>query len=374
MSNRRITRRDFMRDSAAVAASAAAVAAGVGSAGGLAAAEANAADEAKKKTPSYNPDMEYRRLGKTGVWVSAVCLGGHWKRIDKVIAAKGRIDGWSPPESSADAAAFHKNRYDVVTRCLEAGINLVDACSGAEIMAYARALKGRRDKMFMSFSWYEKESRFPQWRTAKKLLQGLDEALKESGQEHADLWRISALTKGSDHTAAEEEEMMQALATARKQGKARFTGLSSHDRPWLQKMIEKYPDEMQAVLTPYTASTTALPTDGLFAALQKQDVGMLGIKPFASNSLFKGDSSPASPQAEADARRARLAIRCILANPAVTAPIPGLISIQQVDNMALAVKEGRKLSGAERAELGEALDEMWANLPQDYEWLREFKA
>ena len=168
--------------------------------------------------------------------------------------------------------------------------------------------------------------------------------------------------------------MMQALATARKQGKARFTGLSSHDRPWLQKMIEKYPDEMQAVLTPYTASTTALPTDGLFGALKKHDVGMLGIKPFASNSLFKGDSSPASPQAEADARRARLAIRCILANPAVTAPIPGLISIQQVDNMALAVKEGRKLSGAERAELGEALDEMWANLPQDYEWLREFKA
>jgi aryl-alcohol dehydrogenase-like predicted oxidoreductase len=98
---------------------------------------------------------------------------------------------------------------------------------------------------------------------------------------------------------------------------------------------------------------------------------MLGIKPFASNSLFKGDSSAASPQAAADDRRARLAIRYILSNPAVTAPIPGLVSLHQVDNVAQAIKEGIKLSGAEKAELRTAMDEMWANLPADYEWLRE---
>jgi hypothetical protein len=37
------------------------------------------------KIVNYNHDMEYRRCGKTNLMVSAVALGGHWKRIDKVI-------------------------------------------------------------------------------------------------------------------------------------------------------------------------------------------------------------------------------------------------------------------------------------------------
>ncbi len=32
------------------------------------------------KILNYNPAMEYRRLGKTNLMVSAVCMGGHWKR------------------------------------------------------------------------------------------------------------------------------------------------------------------------------------------------------------------------------------------------------------------------------------------------------
>ena len=108
-------------------------------------------------------------------------------------------------------------------------------------------------------------------------------------------------------------------------------------------------------------------------ALKACDVGFFGIKPFASNSLFKGDSSPGSPHAEEDDRRARLAIRCILCNPIITAPIPGLISIHQVDNMAKAVKERRELDLAERTELEAIMDETWANLPQGYQWLRDWE-
>ncbi|MHC4074618.1 MAG: hypothetical protein ACYTGS_21755, partial [Planctomycetota bacterium] len=68
-----VSRRRFMRDGAAAAAG---VAVGLGTARGETACCA-----AKKKTRSYNSEMEYRRLGKTNLWVSAVCLGGHWKRV-----------------------------------------------------------------------------------------------------------------------------------------------------------------------------------------------------------------------------------------------------------------------------------------------------
>ena len=36
----------------------------------------------EKNILNYNPEMEYRRLGKTELMVSAVCLGGHWKRVN----------------------------------------------------------------------------------------------------------------------------------------------------------------------------------------------------------------------------------------------------------------------------------------------------
>jgi aryl-alcohol dehydrogenase-like predicted oxidoreductase len=101
-------------------------------------------------------------------------------------------------------------------------------------------------------------------------------------------------------------------------------------------MIEEFPDQMEIVVTPYTAKSKVAPTDSLFDAVKQHQVGVFGIKPFANNSLFKGNSAPHSPEAEEDSRRARLAIRYILANPAITAPIPGLISAAQVDNVAMA--------------------------------------
>ncbi len=107
--------------------------------------------------------------------------------------------------------------------------------------------------------------------------------------------------------------------------------------------------------------------------MKKYDVGWFGIKPFASNSLFKGDSTPGNPHADEDNRLARLAIRYILCNPAITAPIPGLITLEQVDNMALAVKERRELDNEEKAELDRAMERAWASLPSTYEWLKNWE-
>jgi predicted aldo/keto reductase-like oxidoreductase len=327
--------------------------------------------QAVRKTRSYNPEMDYRRLGKTGAWVSAVCMGGHWKRINQSIGDK-EIDPYSQP-TGGQVAAFQQNRHDMISCCIEHGINLVDACTGGEVLAYAKALKGRREAMFLDYSWFEKEMRIPQYRTTKALLQGLDEGLKAAELEYVDLWRITCLEKGGQHTQGETEQFIRALEEAKKQGKCRFTGLSSHDRKWLKMLVETYPQQVEVILSPYTADSTELPTESLFDAVRKNNTGFLGIKPFSSNSLFQGDSSPSSPVAEEDDRRARLTIRYILANPAITAPIPGLISRHQIENVVAAVKERRQLNKQEEAELRQAGQEMWARLPEDYQWLREWR-
>jgi aryl-alcohol dehydrogenase-like predicted oxidoreductase len=359
-----ITRREFMRESAAAVTVAATLPVSTTVLAG------NPTQADTSKILNYNPDMEYRRCGKTGLMISAAVLGGHWKRIIKVIGGT-EPPGWMTMD--IDWADFRKNRADVVSRCIERGINYVDACCREEILAYSRALQGRRDKLYFGYSWHIKESRFEEWRSAAKLKQGLDEGMKEAGLDYVDLWRISLLTESNRHNQPELDAVAEALEWAKKTGRARFIGVSSHDRPHLKTLLEKYPQQIEVILTPYTARTKVVEDEtGLWAAIKRADVGWFGIKPFASNSVFKGDGSPDSPQAEEDSRTARLILRAILCNPAITAPMPGMISTAQVDNVALAVKERRELDGAERAELDRTMKRAFAQLPANYQWLKKW--
>ena len=50
-----------------------------------------------------------------------------------------------------------------------------------------------------------------------------------------------------------------------------------------------------------------------------------------------------------------------------------MISPEQVDNVALAVKERRELDRDELAELDRANRRAWANLPPDYQWLKQWQ-
>ncbi len=150
-----MTRREFMRDSTLAAAG---LAVGLGAVAGQTAR----ADETScktssvggliKTTRSYNPNMEYRRLGKTSLWISTISLGGHWKKLP----------------FSFGTEEFKKNRRDVVSACIDHGINYIDACTGGEILAYADALRGRRDKMYLGCSYCEHEMRNKQWQNYQK--------------------------------------------------------------------------------------------------------------------------------------------------------------------------------------------------------------
>jgi hypothetical protein len=100
MAGNQIKRRDFVTGGALAAGALA---------GGLAEAQTRVPSKAgapsQTKAPStrsilnYNQNMEYRKLGRTGLMVSAISLGGHWKRIeielgkDKVPAREERVGG-----------------------------------------------------------------------------------------------------------------------------------------------------------------------------------------------------------------------------------------------------------------------------------------
>jgi len=363
-----LTRREFVRGVAAA-----------GLAAGLSAGGDALGGEASPKILNFNERMEYRRLGKTGAMISAISMGGHWKRL--------------PHPFGSDE--FRRNRRDVLSACIECGINYVDACTGDEVVAYAEALRGRRDRMYLGYSWYEHEMRFADWQTAEKLLAGFDEGLKKAGLEYVDLWRITCYWQpGRSHSVAHEEAIVSALEKARKAGKARWTGISTHKHDWVIRMMATYPDAIQVVVVPYTAGSMkaharvdpggedwqAVPEKAESApdsmasvidAVKKHRAGWFGIKPFASGSVFQSRGTPDSPTKAIDDERARRTLRHILANDALTAPIPGLITVDQVKNAALAATERRALDAAEALRHEENVREMWASLPPEYRWLRE---
>ncbi|MBN2137350.1 MAG: aldo/keto reductase [Sedimentisphaerales bacterium] len=357
-----LTRREFIRDGATTAAG---VAVGFG-------AVTNAAGKTDvTKARSYNSKMKYRPLGKTGLWISQVCLGGHWKRVNKM--APNAFEGGDWLGANLKDEGFVKNRYEVVSRCIERGINYIDACTKQEILAYAKALRGRRESMHLGFSWYQEEMRNGKYRKTDKLIETLDKGMREAKLDYVDLWRITMHEQSGRHPKAEVDEMIGALEKARKQGKARLVGFSSHDRPHIKWMIETYSDVVQVVVTPYTAKSKVVEDEtGLWGTMKKYGVGWFGIKPFSGTHLFKGDSSPDSPTREEDDKLARMAIRYILCNDAITAPIPGLINTQQVDNVAEAAIEG-PLAKDEAIELEAAMDRAWANLGTDYQWLKDWE-
>ena len=333
MDNNKVTRRRFMRDGAIAAAG---VAVGLGAVS----KNAKAATVNTSKILNYNQNMEYRRQGKTNLMVSAVCLGGH-------------------------SRSNQTERNEIVSRAIDIGINYIDACTRGEVIRDAKALKGRRDKMYLALSHCGKEVREEEYRTTKKLMEVLDGLLKESNQEYTDLWRITCYEPGGRHSFNTACDLVGALEKAKKQGKARFIGFSTHDRRWIKFMIEYFP-QIDCVCFPFTTMSKAAPKDSVFEALKKQDIGAFGIKPFAAGSLFsRGDRT------EKD-QRARLAIRYIL-NTNTVIPIPGMNSIDYVDNVAKAVMERRQLDIKEKAELDKANKQALAALPGNYQWLRNWR-
>ncbi len=71
---------------------------------------------------------------------------------------------------------------------------------------------------------------------------------------------------------------------------------------------------------------------------------------------------------------ARLTLQCILANEAITATVPGLSTVYEVENAARAsYARPLGMSAADKQWLMDITERQWANLPQEYEWLRDWE-
>ncbi len=379
MSNNKISRRTFIRN------------ASLGAAGTLAGALlAEGCRQSKtvdtSKILNYNPKMGYRRLGGTGLVISEVSLGGHWKDRD----GSRYCANFANDEVPADMA---KNRIEVISACIDAGINYVDISTSAECLAYGVALKGRRDKMLIGADDFQLCARKAENCRVDKLMFDIEQCCRRLKTDYLDIWRIKADMYGGS-TDSQVEIMVETFQKARSQGKVRHLAISSHRRSWLQHVIETFP-EVGIVSFPCSAKTRELGRrpmkdnieevnagygadieQSIFHSVRERDIGVVAINPFLGGKLFERKTKfpVVGPGTEKENRLARLTLQCILTNDAITATIPGLTTVYEVNNAVTASytrKAGQTV--AEKAWLNCVTDRRWELLRAEYAWLRDWE-
>ena len=157
--------------------------------------------------------MEYRKFGTTGLSVSRVCLGTMTFGFQIDDATSDRI-----MDTAADAGVTFFDTADVYP--LGGGESRV----GRTEEIVGRWLKGRRDNYILAtkavhemgpLAWHKGASR-------KHLLDAIDASLKRLDTDYVDLYQLH----NDDHDTP-LDEMLEALDTIVRQGKARYIGVSN---------------------------------------------------------------------------------------------------------------------------------------------------
>ncbi len=376
-----ISRRTFICSTSLAAA---------GAVAGNLTAQAGAAEQAvdTAKILNYNQKMHYRRLGKSGLMLSEVSLGGHWKNRNA-----GRYwDAFANDEVPEDVAL---NRTEVVSAGIDSGINYLDITTAAECLSYGAALKGRREKMHVGADIHNLGPRGSDRCNVKDQTHNVEECLRLLKTDYLDIWRPQAKMDGSN-TDAEVQVLIETFEKLHKEGKVRHLGISSHSRPWLEHVLRTFP-QFEMIIFPCSAKTRekgAAPAPGnveevnpghgsdqtqsIFKTVLEKDVGIVTIKPFFGGSLFESYGKDKFPVmgvgSKVENDLARLTLQCILTNRAITATVPGLSSMYEVENAARASYTRQfGLSPADRRWLEGVTEERWAALPEEYAWLRDWE-
>ena len=199
-----------------------------------------------------------RPLGRTGIPVSALGLGGHHL-------------GDLPTVEEA---------IRLVHEAVDAGITFFDNCweywNGRAEDWLGRALKGRRDKVFLMTKVCT------HGRGAGLALKMLDESLLRLQTDHLDLWQVHGVCFDNDpELAYAKGGVLEALDQAKRQGKVRFVGFTGHKDPAIHlDMIRRgYPfDAVQMPLNCLDATFRSFEKQVL-PELNKRGIAALGMKP-----------------------------------------------------------------------------------------------
>src|SRR5271156_1171318 len=245
----KFTRREFVRGVAAFTATA------IVGGDSMTAAKKNA--PAQTGTPASDLQVPKRPLGKTGVQVSALGVGGYHL-------------GSTKDQQEAN---------ELVARSLDAGINFFDNAwdyhDGLSEERLGTALRGKRDRAFVMTKVCT------HGRGKDVAMQMLEQSLRRLQTDHLDLWQIHEVIYYNDPDLIfAPGGAAEALLAAKQQGKVRFIGFTGHKDPaiHLRMLAQNFPfDTIQMPLNAFDASFRSFETQVMPEA-NKRGIAVLGMK------------------------------------------------------------------------------------------------
>lgn len=308
--------------------------------------------------------MEYTRLGRTGLKVSRLCLG--------CMTFGREID---------EAASL-----PIIQRALDEGVNFFDTANvygnGASEEIVGRALKGVRQSIVLATKVYGQAGPGVNDRGLSRyhIMRAVEDSLRRLQTDHIDLYQVHRWDADTPI-----EETMRALDDLVSQGKVRYLGCSNFFGWQLLKALWASDRggwaRFDCVQPAYSLIRREIEHE-LLPACEDQGIGVIPYSPlaggFLSGKYARGAEVPKGTRfdvakfyqdvymkdkswrileglaAHAEKRgtpKEQLAIAWVAAHPAVTAPIIGARSVEQLEQGMAAVSLARSLSAEEREAL-----------------------
>jgi aryl-alcohol dehydrogenase-like predicted oxidoreductase len=220
--------------------------------------------------PPGDQTMPMRRLGRTGVEVSLMGLGGAHLGV--------------PSE---------KDAIRIVHEAMDHGLTFLDNCwdynGGESERRMGKALRGGyRDKAFLMTKL--------DGRTAQAAVEQLDQSLRRLETDHVDLLQIHEVIRDSDPARVfATGGAIEALMRAREAGKTRFIGFTGHKSPAIHlamlEMARRHGFRFDAVQMPLNVMDAQYGDESferkVLPVLLRDEIGVLGMKPLGSGILLQ---------------------------------------------------------------------------------------
>jgi aryl-alcohol dehydrogenase-like predicted oxidoreductase len=214
-----------------------------------------------------------RSMGKTGLQVSIIGLGGYHL-------------GSTKDQSEAN---------EIVARAIDAGVNFFDNCweyhDGLSEERLGTALQGKRDQVILMTKVCT------HGRKKDIAMQMLEESLRRLRTDHLDVWQIHEVIYENDPDLIfAPSGAAEALLEAKQQGKVRFIGFTGHKNPsiHLKMLSHEFPfDTVQMPLNCFDASFRSFETHVLPEA-NRRGMAVFGMKSMGGSGemIRKGGVTP----------------------------------------------------------------------------------
>jgi predicted aldo/keto reductase-like oxidoreductase len=216
--------------------------------------------------------VDYRKLGRTGLEVSAIGLGTEY--------LKGQ-----PPETVVS----------VVREAIEHGVNYFDVVFSFPdyLDNLAVGFQGQRERVILTghLGSTVKDGQYCRSRSPKKSEPFLLEVLARLGTDYVDIHFLHNSNRQRDYdTLMKPGGLLDLARRLQQEGKARFIGFSGHTLDTALQVVES--GEIDVLMFPINLAGNATPgKKDLFKACVAHDVGLVAMKPYAGGKLLRKERS-----------------------------------------------------------------------------------